>query len=101
MSFDPIKLGLKVKKIAEFESDLKLNGKCNGYLKAKFELNHRKYFKQKIAGVMTEGGLIRSSPIINKRKSKHHQSLKELNLLIDELNSSILNLESTKDILIL
>ena len=87
-----------IKKIIDFSGKIWLGGKNTGNLKAKFEMKYLFFFQQKVAGVMTENGLIKSSPLIYKRKSKNHPKLKILNSSYNDLNEHIYKLETTTNI---
>jgi len=79
-----------VQKMMDLDTILWLDGKPTGNLKARFEITHEPYLEQKIAGVMTEGGLMKAAPVIfTGSKKNQNVRLSELTQLFETFNELI------------
>lgn len=67
--------GKKIVKEITIEKKVQLNGLHQGKATIDIEIEHDFYFSQKVAGIMSEVGLIMQSPIIYHRKEKDHPKI--------------------------
>lgn len=79
-----------ITKKIDLDTILWIDGKKAGKLQARFEVIHEPFFEQKIAGVMTEDGLMKAAPLVlNGPKIPKTPKLAELSLLFETFNELI------------
>jgi hypothetical protein len=80
----------KIIKKIDLDTILWLDGKKTGNLKARFEIVHEAFLEQKIAGVMTETGLMKAAPVIlTGSKGVKSSRISELSSLFESFNELI------------